>query len=119
LPPPDTGEDDDATDPGEATTADLLRGDALPQRADQAREIWLAVLPQNVDTVAVFRQCQPTILVTQHTATWSGFSAQEVRAALALVRVPRSRWDRVIAGVRWMEQVAAKAHAVDKEKVRG
>jgi len=74
--------------------------------------VWIVVLPWNAETVRVFRQCQPTILAGFGASAWLGISAVELRAALALERVPMGRRDVVIAGVRVMERVTRE---VEKE----
>lgn len=73
------------------------------------------VLPWNVETVRVFRQCQPTILAGLGSAAWLGFSAVEIRAALALERVPMARRDLVVSGVRVMERAVGEVRRAAKQ----
>lgn len=74
------------------------------------------MLPCNVDAVAVFRECKPTVVVGLGSAAWLGFSALEIRAALAVHRIPPSRWLAVVAGVRVMEAATAEIRNAEKPK---
>lgn len=73
----------------------------------QRDTLWMGVLPANRMAVEVYRECQWTMLANMAGMAALGISAQEKRAALLLLRVPRSDWTDTLHRLHVMVGAAA------------
>jgi hypothetical protein len=79
------------------STADMLR--LVDKPAGRSTDPIL-VLEPNRWCVMVFQGCSWTVHVgMSKKPIHQGISAQEIRAAAALVRAPRSEWPRILQGI--------------------
>lgn len=93
---------------------------AAPDTDDEPGEvIEVEVLECNLDAVAAFRLCQVHGLGTMAGVFWTGIDPCSIRAALLLLRLPRTDWPELAADVAYMgDAVAAHRNASIKAPKR-
>lgn len=92
---------------GSHAGADWLRAaDASTERSDE-REVDVEVLGCNWDAVHVYLRCVQQVAGAGFGLLYLGITAAECRAALALLRQPRTRWADILIAVQDMGQIAA------------
>lgn len=67
----------------------------------------VGVLSANWDTVQVYQRCEWTLVIGMGGAFWQGISTQEANAALEALSIERSKWPRVLDGLRVMTRAAS------------
>ena len=75
--------------------------------ARRAGVVECPVWPCNATAVDVFRLCSIGLIATFGGVLWLDIAAVELRAALALRRVPRAQWPDVADDVRYMGREVA------------
>lgn len=85
--------------------ADWLRA----AEAEPVRERVVEVMACNWDAVQVYLHCAQTVVGAGFGVLHLGVSAAECRAAIALLRPPRTRWPEILDGVQHIGQMAAAA----------
>lgn len=96
------------------TTAERLAMAQEDEACTAAREV--EVLPCNWWPVQVYLRCQPTLLAGMGGAVILGVSAQEVRAACSLLRVPPREWPDTVDGAQALAGMVAKIENERAEK---
>ncbi len=74
------------------------------------------VLECNLEAVAAFRLCQLDVAATMAGLYWLGISPIQIRSALLLLRIKRSRWDDLADDVNYMGSVVANARNAAKPR---
>lgn len=93
----DDDDDDDVAPTEQRSTADVLR--AVDKPAGSPGDP-IPVLEPNRWCVWAFQRCEWLIHVGMtKKPVYQGISAQEIRAAAALVRAPRSEWPAIARGI--------------------
>lgn len=70
----------------------------------------IPVLAINWNTVQVFLACQWTLLLGMSGSFFQGISAQEIRSAVILLRIPRSEWPLITTNIGAHMVPSAQAH---------